>query len=505
MNRTVSNACLILALFLTFVWGVPALADAPKHCTGIYIGSELTADGSVLIGQNGDENSSHWVEVIPAKVHKADATMSVGVGPEANYPGKIIKIPQAKQTYKYITVRYTEYKGFAPPLENGGLNEHQVSIVDVWSPSRKELADMTPEGQTGLTYSDEARVAMEQAKTARQAVEIIGKMIDTHGHATYGGNTHLIADPNEGWIMEEFAGGQGLWAARRLGPDDIYVTRPGWMGDFPLDYKENPDYMGSDNLITFAEEKGWYDRASGKPFNISEVYEMDRDQCWIGSGIEPEEQPGHQSQSELVRKAFEYFEAKKGNITVQDVMNLLRSRPYSNPGTKYSQVAQLHSDMDPDLNVLWIAIGPPETSIFVPFYAGITTVPLEYQEHRYLTKGEAMRFSLPKERQGQETTRYAYRIYDRLYMLNNQHFETFYPQLDPVLLGCQKQLLEKQAEAEAIGATLIKSKKRDLAQSYLTYYSSTEAMRALETVEALADGLQARTRARFGINPLPRP
>ena len=260
--------------------------------------------------------------------------------------------------------------------------------------------------------------------------------------------------------------------------------------------------MGSDNLISFAEEQGWFDRQSGKNFNISAVYEMDRDTCWVGSGITPEEQPGHQSKSDLVVKAYEYFEDKKGRITLQDVMNLLRSRPYSNPGTKYSQVAQLHSDLDPDLNALWVAIGPPETSIFVPFYSGITTLPLEYQEHRYLTKGEAMRFSLPKERQGQETTVYAYRLYDRLYMLNDEHFDAFYPDLNAVLMAYQKRLLDKKADTQAIGTTLIESGKRSLAQSYVTYYSSTEALQALEMIKNLANGLEARTRALYGIRPL---
>ena len=44
---------------------------------------------------------------------------------------------------------------------------------DVWSPSRDELVAMTPKPQTGPQYSDLSRIAMERAKTAREAVEII--------------------------------------------------------------------------------------------------------------------------------------------------------------------------------------------------------------------------------------------------------------------------------------------------------------------------------------------
>jgi hypothetical protein len=33
----------------------------------IYVGKTLAADGSVLIGESGDEASSHWLEVVPAR------------------------------------------------------------------------------------------------------------------------------------------------------------------------------------------------------------------------------------------------------------------------------------------------------------------------------------------------------------------------------------------------------------------------------------------------------
>src|ERR1043166_8290516 len=90
---------------------------------------------------------------------------------------------------------------------------------------------MTPKPQTGLNYSDLSRIAMERAKTAREAVEIIGSLIDKHGYATYGGNSHLFADVNEGWILINFAGGQKLWVAQRLSPDEIRVSRPGYRSE----------------------------------------------------------------------------------------------------------------------------------------------------------------------------------------------------------------------------------------------------------------------------------
>ena len=140
-----------------FCWLI-ALPAWPSYA--IYIGKNLTADGSVMIGGSGDEVSSHWLEVVPAATHAKEATITVGVTDAAFMPGEFTEIPQAAKTYRYLTMNYSEYEGFPPPLTNGGLNEHNVAGRDVWSPSRPELVAMTPSPQTGPQYSDLSRIAM---------------------------------------------------------------------------------------------------------------------------------------------------------------------------------------------------------------------------------------------------------------------------------------------------------------------------------------------------------
>src|SRR5699024_3407892 len=128
---------------------------------------------------------------------------------DADMPGELTEIPQAEHTYRYITSNYTEFTGLRAPLTNGGLNENGVAARDGWSNSRPELVEMTPEDQTGPQYSDLARIAMERATSARDAVEILGDIIDEYGYTTYGGNSHLFADEDEGWVFVEYAGGEG--------------------------------------------------------------------------------------------------------------------------------------------------------------------------------------------------------------------------------------------------------------------------------------------------------
>ena len=122
---------------------------------------------------------------------------------------------------------------------------------------------MTRPDQRGLNYSDLARIVLERARTAREGVLLMGELIAAYGEATYGGNSHLIADADEGWVVIQFAGGHGLWAAERIGPDGIRVSRPGYIVQMPSDFADHTDYLGSPNLIEFAVEQGWYDPADG--------------------------------------------------------------------------------------------------------------------------------------------------------------------------------------------------------------------------------------------------
>ena len=118
---------------------------------GIYVGRNLTADGNVFLGGSGDEVSSHWLEIVPARTHADGATLAVGVDETAVLPGRFIEIPQVAETARYITMNYSDFEGFPPPLTNGGLNEHGVAARDIWSDSRPELVAMTPDPQTAPT------------------------------------------------------------------------------------------------------------------------------------------------------------------------------------------------------------------------------------------------------------------------------------------------------------------------------------------------------------------
>ncbi len=460
----------------------------------IYVGKNWSRDGCAYLAGYGDEPSSHWLEITPARSHPPDATITVGVTEKANFPGQLIQIPQATKTAKYIAVNYSYYRGLPAPLTNGGLNAHHVAVRDVWSPSRPELRAMTPKPQTGLNYSDLARIVLQRATSAREGAELIGSLIAKHGDATYGGNSHMIADANEGWVVIQFAGGQGLWAAERLGADDIRISRPGYIGQMPLDYETHPNFMGSPNLVSFAVEQGWYDPNSDEPFNVNRIY-GDGQMQWAGPTWMHEE---------LLKRAH-----SPQKIRMRDMIWALRTPKLTGDRAGYGQIVPLRQDIEPELGMLWHTQTGAVAAPFVPFYLGVQDVPPEYKQHRYLTAAEAALFvnidRQPPEFKSQvsqsiESTRSAFRSFKRLFYLTMQHHEKFLPEVTEAIESFEDKLIEQVAGVEKTARTLYEAGEAGLAQDYLTYFSQTEAMKALRLAETLASSLEARTKLLFSIH-----
>jgi dipeptidase len=466
-----------IRLFLVGV-ALVAMGSRAAASYAVYVGKNLTADGSVFLAGYGDEPSSHWLEIVPRMTHKPGTTMTVGVTAAATYPGELMQIPQAETTFRFLTMNYSAFAGFPAPLTNGGLNEHLVAARDVWSPSRDELRKMTPKPQRGPSYSDLSRIAMQRARTAREAVEIVGGLIDKYGYSTYGGNSHLFADADEGWVFINFAGGQGLWVAERLGPDAIRVSRPGYIGVVPKNFREHPDFRGSENLISFAVQQGWYDPASGEPFHVGKIY-------------------GQAEKAPAVDLIEKRLAGRAGKIALKDMMEVVRTTEVTRDSAGYGQVAHLKKGQRAELGTLWVAATTPVAAPFIPYRLGATDVPPEFKQHRYLTAGEAEKFI--GDNLGLESTKSAFAVFKRLFYLTSAHQDRFLPEVNEALVAFEARLIAEQETVEKTALALYEAGHDGLAAKYLTYYSSTEALNGLRLGEDLAASLEARTKILFGI------
>ena len=460
---------------------------------GIYIGRAHTATGLPYLAGYGDEPSSHWLEICPRQDHPEGTTITVGVTPQAGMPGRLTQIPQARETARNMRVSYTHYLGVPAPLTNGGLNEHGVAVRDIWSPSRPELIAMTPKDQTGPNYSDLARIVLERARTAREGVELVAALIAEHGYATYGGNSHIFADPDEAWVVIEFAGGRGLWAAERLGETSIRASRPGYIAEIPE--APDADYMFPPHFIQTARDLGWYDPADG-PFNVNAVY-GDGKGRWEGvAWIE----------DEMRRRA-----ERPEKIGLADVFWSISTERLTGDTAGYGQVVPLLHPAHPELRMMWHAPVGPVTAPLLPVFLSQSSVPPAYRKHRYLTEGESARFLDRRKEptspevvsripQGIESGESAVYRFKQLMHLAFQSQDMILPEVDQHWRRVENAACARLQEVTRGAGILLDAGEADLAIRVLTDFSDQCLAQGLADCRALAASAYVRLRAMEALN-----
>ncbi|MDY0882002.1 C69 family dipeptidase [Dongia soli] len=465
---------------------------------GLYIGSNLTADGIAYLAGYGDEPSSHWLEICPRAAHAAGTKVTVGVTPEADMPGRLIEIPQASETARNIRVSYSYFRGVPAPLTNGGLNEYGVAVRDIWSTSRAELIAMTPKEQTGPNYSDLARFVLEQARTAREGVELIGRLIEEYGYSTYGGNSHIIADSREAWVVIEFAGGKKLWVAERLGSDSIRASRPGYIGVVPE--KPTETFLFPAHFFDTAIEQGWYEPGGGS-FDVNRIY-GDGKGPWAGaSWIE----------AEMRRRA-----ARPEKISLEDIFWAISTERLTGDTAGYGQVVPLTDPRHTELRMMWHAPIGPVTAPLLPVFMGQDDVPLSYGPHRYLTFGESHRFldrrkelgdkdSVSIIPQGAESARSAVQSFKRLMHLVFQKPEPLFAEISGHWRLVEQRTNAALTKTVAAAGLLLDGGQGDLARHILTAFSCNRLEEALHDCEALAEAAYVRLRAQDALNMTTKP
>lgn len=454
---------------------------------GLYIGGNLTFDGHAWIGGYGDEPSSHWLELIPAEIHPDGAEIRVGVTPAAAMPGQLSFIPQTKMTLRQLRVSYSHYRGVPAPITNGGLNEFGVAVRDIWSPSRPELVAMTSSDQRGPNYSDFSRLILDRARTAREGVELISSLIETYGYSCYGGNSHLIADSQEAFVVIEFSGGLGLWVAERLGPNDIRASRPGYIGVIPD--RPNADFIFPQHFISKAVELGWYQESDG-PFDVNKVYGDGKGRsesvCWI--------------ESEMRQRA-----AAESKITFDDVVWAIATEKLTGDTAGYGQIVPLINRSDDRLRYMWHCPVGAVTAPFVPIFIGVENIAAEYGAHRYLTEGEAARFLDPRKAiahpeslshisQSQEVTRSAFQIFKSLMHVTFLDHDNLLPIIASMFRKKEQMIAYELADVIQSATLLIGNGRSDLAMRHLTDFTNQHLIENLNTAEHWLRALESRHR-----------
>ena len=236
-------------------WGLVLVLAAcslrGEACTNLIVGKNASADGSVIVSYSADDFGSFgYLRHFAAGKHGKGSMRSVYNWETNNYAGEIEEVAE---TYNVI----------------GNMNEHQLTITETTFGGRPELVD-----STGLLdYGSLIYIALQRAKTAREAIRVMTDLIDRYGYNS-GGESFTIADENEAWVMDLIGKGPGrkgaVWVAMRV-PDDCICAHANQsrIRRFPMDDPENCLY--AKDVVELAREKGYY-KGKDSDFSFCEAY-----------------------------------------------------------------------------------------------------------------------------------------------------------------------------------------------------------------------------------------
>ena len=406
--------------------------NSERGCTVILVGKEASTDSSVMTTHTADCSVCDWTwRHIPAADHESGSMRKIYyINQVRTWPPETggkwemytendtgLEIPQVAHTYAY-------HHGVF-----GYMNEHQLAIAESTIGCLPKMRNPTPAAKMDITTL--TLIAMERCRTAREAIQTMGKLAEEHGYGYHDeGEMLAVADPDEVWIFEIMPVGPlwtpksgtpgAVWCAQRV-PDDHVSVCPNEsrVGEIDLD---NPDYfMASPNVISFAVDKGMYDPKSKTPFNWKKTYSPSEYSATSSGGTGARTwrffdlvAPSKNFSPDTPNMEFPFSVKPDKKLSLQDVIDItrdkyqgtpfdpadgLRGGPFANPNyhprpvragektystprtisvnrAEYTTVTQSRSWLPNAIGgIVWLAFGAQDTSCYMPLYAGITEIP----------------------------------------------------------------------------------------------------------------------------------
>ena len=469
-------------------------------CTNFIVGKKASADGSVMCTYSADDYGMflglcHY----PAGKHAKGEMLQIYDWDTKEYHGQI---PQAAETYNVI----------------GNINEYQVTIGETTFGGREEMVDTTGI----LDYGSLIYIALQRSKTAREAISVMTRLVETYGFCSEG-ETFTICDPNEAWIMEMMGKGPGskgvVWVAVRI-PDDAICAHANQSRIRTFDQNDKKNVMFSKDCIKFARSKGWF-TGKDKDFSFCDVYaaptfsgrracearvwsffnrfgDMDKYLPYVEGKVKdaepmplwivPNKKVSLQDLEASMRDHYEGTPFDLGNDLGQGVWEMpyrptplsfkvdgkayFNERPVSTQQTAFSYVSQMRSWLPRQIGgVLWFGNDDGNMVAYTPIYCGNTVQP-----ECYNTPGaDAVTFS----------DKNAFWVCNWVSNMVYPRYSQMFPSLKEVRDSLDNSYIANQGEIEKQALKLY-GESEQKAVDYLTDYSNTQAQQMLARWKELA-------------------
>lgn len=395
------------AALFTLATALSLVAPDALACTSILVTKGASADGSTMITYAADSHELYGeLYFTPAGVHPFGAMREVVEWDTGKTLGRI---PQAPVTWQVV----------------GNMNEMQVAITESTWGGRKEL-----KGPAGIIdYGSLIWIALERSKTAREAIDVMAKLVDEHGYASTG-ESLSIADPNEAWIMEIIGKGEkkkgAVWVAVKL-PDGTISAHANQPRVRQFVQNDPKNVVFSKDVVSFARENGWFD-GKDEDFSFADVYSplrgstlrgcdarvwsvfrraapsLNLSSDWVLAvpgakpmplAVKPDRKLTPKDVMELMR---DHFQGTELDMTKDigagpfllpyrwrpmgfkvDGVDYVNERAISTQQTGYSLVAQMRSFLpNPVGGVLWFGVDDTYSTVYTPVYASIREIPKSF-------------------------------------------------------------------------------------------------------------------------------
>jgi len=525
--KKVNSGCIWTIIFL-FCFPLYTLAqysdfdpDGPgygENCTTIMVGRRASSDGSVMTSHSCDGNYRTWLEIYPHQKFEQGTMHPVYSGmlhtEEAWDMTKIVKkgeIPEVSETYSFLNTAY--------PC----LNEKQLAIGETTIYGREELMNAD-----GMFFIEELeKIALQRCKTAREAIELIGKLAEEYGYAELA-ECITLADPKEVWQLEIAGSGKGkpssIWCAERIPDENVGIC-----ANIPrisvIDFKDHDYFMYSTDLQNVARNLGYWDGKEPfkfwkiingkKPFSIREFYVLSKlapslnlsfDAEELPFSVKPEKKQSSRDIMKFFRETYEgtQWDATKNLlITVKskdqdgketekqvktpvicnwmnnDIKTLLneikpgvvdRPRTIAIAGCSYSHVIQCRDWLPDEVGaVAWFSFDNPGESPRIPIFSGVLSLPASFNvcgQQRYRTDAAIWSF--------REANKLATVNWSRGRVLIEPAVQEFEDKAFGELPLVEKKVVE-----------LVKDGKNEEAKKYVTSYTNSFAGAAMRRWEDL--------------------
>ncbi len=421
-------------------------------CFTILVGKNASDNGAVYFAHNEDDYGKqlvNWFVQEERFYHEGEEVVLKNGG----------RLNQVERTNRFL---WLEMPGM--DFADSYMNQHGVTIGSNSCPSREDQPEIT---DGGIGYRLRGLMA-ERSVSARDAVRIAGELIERFGY-TGSGRTYSIADPNEAWALSVVRGKH--WVAQRI-PDDAVMVLPNYYTMTSVNLLDKDNFMGSADLIDYAVKRGWYDPERDGEFNFRKAYA----------------DPGSLKHPGNINRAWGAYHLLKTGFTIdqefpftiipykklgkKDLMDILafhyentpldksegytKGSPYELNGsmicgkaTVYGFVAELRNWMPVDVGCLWwLAPQWPDIQPFIPWYAGMTSMPDEFARPGYFNSF-ADHYSPPEDIHVRDD-HHAFWAFVNFSDLMNQHYGQMIPkvrrskqQIESVLLGKQERVEAK--------------------------------------------------------------